>query len=263
MIVEGGGRLIVEGGPLIRKRRHSYTSKRALHREQNSPAAVTLRGMKSLSDAGDGLLVVVMPVASEYKDKNLVFENAIHQSVLLRDFAAPAVFGLTLQRLGVTKSCFGMLLQLLDEAYSLGKSFWLVFLQSCKSLASLGCEVNIVHQSPLLLSISDTVSPGCSRTHLPCLYSSSPRSRLAMNSFLETSVGSFFFCAASCLIYFTSLVISLSSSAISPIARNSSAFICTAVIIVTCMVSGCKGTQNIRNLKISTNNQQLFNSNRI
>ena len=103
MIVEGGGRLIVEGGPLIRKRRHSYTSKRALHREQNSPAAVTLRGMKSLSDSGDGLLVVVMPVASEYKDKNLVFENAIHQSVLLRDFAAPAVFGLTLQRLGAMK----------------------------------------------------------------------------------------------------------------------------------------------------------------
>jgi len=181
---------------------------------------------------GRDSFVVVMPVASEHKDKNFVFKDAIHQTVLLRNLAAPSAFRQSLQRLRVSKPGLGMLLQFLYEAYCFGKDFWLAPFQLCQPFASFGGEINTVHQSPLLLSISDTDSPCNKRTHFPCLYSSSPRSRLAINSSFVTSVWSSFL-ATSFRRYLPSCFISGSLSAISAMSRSICAFNCNAVIVLT------------------------------
>ena len=50
---------------------------------------------------GKRLLVVVMAVGRKHVDINLSLKDTIYQAMLLRQFTAPAPFGLTLQRFGM------------------------------------------------------------------------------------------------------------------------------------------------------------------
>ena len=49
--------------------------------------------MRSRSDMRH-LFVLVMPVTSEHKDKDIFFKNTIDEAVFLCDLAAPSAFGL-------------------------------------------------------------------------------------------------------------------------------------------------------------------------
>ena len=76
---------------------------------------------------GRDSFVIVMPVASEYKDKNFVFEDAIHQTVLLRNLAAPAVLGFAFQWLRMAGAAFGVFFQFRKESPSFGEGFGFAF----------------------------------------------------------------------------------------------------------------------------------------
>ena len=104
--------------------------------------------------------------------------------------STPPSFWYPLQWFWVSNTRLGMNLQILNKAHCLSKSLWFILFKPCQPFASFSCEINVIHQSPLRLNISETVSPGCSRTHLPCLCSSSPRSRLAIKSSFDNKVSS-------------------------------------------------------------------------
>lgn len=186
----------------------------------------------STNEGAIGLLVFVMSKASQHKDKNLSLKNTINQAVFLCYVAAPSSFRVPLQGFWVASAIGGMLHQFLQQLRHFLESLWLFTLQPGNMLSRLVGIVKFIHNSQRLLRKLCSSSIEFRRCVLPWRYSSSPRSRLAINSSFETSVSSSFL-AVSFLAYFNSFAIMASSWAMILNWRNSSAFNCNAVIFLT------------------------------
>ena len=171
-----------------------------------------------------------MTISPQYKYEHRVVVNAIHQPMFLGDTTTPTAFWLAFQWLWMARTCLGVGLQFFQQILNFCICLGLTLAKFNQPLDSLiGIFYRVFHQ-PTLLRKSSRDSLGSILWVLPCLYSSSPRSRLAKNSSLETSVGSDVFSLTSLRKYFTARFSKLSSSAIRLILRRSSAFSCTAVI---------------------------------
>jgi len=187
------------------------------------------------NEAAISLLVIIVSVTSQHKDKNLCFENTIYQAVLLGDVSAPSPFRMPLQGFWVTSASGGVLHQFLQQLRHFLESSWFLVLQLGYMLPRFVGIIKLIHGGQRLLRKLCSSSIEFKRCVLPWRYSSSPRSRLAMNSSFETSVSSSFF-AVSFLAYLNSFAIIDSSSAMMLNWRNNSAFNCIAVIFLVIFV---------------------------
>lgn len=70
-----------------------------------------------------------MTVGRDNKNHYFAFKYSVHQAVLLADATAPAPFGLTLERLGMTSASTGMFFQFSYEVRNFFIAFWLGFIQ--------------------------------------------------------------------------------------------------------------------------------------
>ena len=88
-----------------------------------------------------------MAVGGKDFHQHLGVEDAVNHAVFLRNFAAPAVCGLTFQRLGVAGAGLGMLFKFLEETSGFSEGFWLAMCKALQMLRSFGRNDNIIFHS--------------------------------------------------------------------------------------------------------------------
>ena len=179
-------------------------------------------------------LVIIMAVGPQHKHQYSIVKDAVNQPVFLGDSPAPSTLWLSFQGLGVTSACLGMFHQFNKHLCHFLESLWLIVLQLLHVRLCLVSVIKSIHDNQRLLRKWFNSSTELMRWVLPWRYSSSPLSRLARNSSLEISVGSFCFSATSLRRYFATRFSMLSSSARVPRLRSISAFNCTDVISLNC-----------------------------
>ena len=124
------------------------TRVRALYRQKATSPSVNdgRRGMAVDS------LVVVMAVRCQYKNDDLCFKYAIHQTVFLGYLATPSAFGLTFQRLRVSSTCLGVFAQLHQKTLCLLKSLRLKLFQFSQTFVGFWSVSEFIEHSHIVLT---------------------------------------------------------------------------------------------------------------
>ena len=178
----------------------------------------------------EGLFVVIMPVGSEDEHQYGVIEDSIHQTMLFADMPTPSSLRLSFQRFGMSGACSGVLHKFMEHVCQFLKRFRFMMLQPLHVQHGFIGVVNFVHGVQRLFIKLSNSSAELMRCVFPCRYCSSPLSRLAKNSSLESNVGSDCISATSLRKYLVARFSRLSFSAMMLMLRSISAIISIAVI---------------------------------
>ena len=174
------------------------------------------------------LFVIVMPIGREHVHVDFRFKDSIDQPMLFCNLTAPSILWLSLQRLRMTSTRFGMLCYFIQQSDCLFERCRLATLQFCESffcLRRIGYGVHTQRELSQAFMSSRLVKV----IPLPSAISFSALSRRAKNSSFVIKVWSSL-SFTNFRKYFATRFIMASLSARIPMSRQICAFNCTVVI---------------------------------